>query len=140
MDPDGGPNHLQNYPIVTSSSVSNGVATISGTLNSTPNSKFTVQLFANSADPSIPGQTYLGNTAVATDASGDASFTASFPVASSNVIFDATATNANGETSEYFRNDAPSDLLNISTRMPVLTGDNAAIAGFSVTGSAPRRS
>lgn len=134
QDADYGPNSLQNYPIITSSSISNGSATISGTLNSTPNSPFTVQLFANSRDVSNPGQTYLGSRNVNTDANGDASFTASFPVASSNVIFDATATNASGETSEYFRHEKPSALMNISTRMPVLTGSNAAIAGFIVTG------
>ncbi|MEO7723224.1 MAG: hypothetical protein ABIU29_00820, partial [Chthoniobacterales bacterium] len=33
----------------------------------------------------------------------------------------------------------PSRLLNISTRMQVLTGDNVLIGGFIITGSAPKK-
>ena len=75
--PHAGPNHLQNFPVLTSAVVVGGTTTIAGTLNSTPNATFTVQFFANAAsDPSGfgEGQQYLGQTGVTTDGSGNASF------------------------------------------------------------------
>ena len=51
--------------------------TVEGTLNSTPNTMFRVELFASAAaDPTGfgEGQTYLGATDVTTDAGGNASF------------------------------------------------------------------
>ena len=51
--------------------------TIEGTLNSTPNTNFTLEFFANAElDPSGygEGETFLGSTDVTTDANGDASF------------------------------------------------------------------
>jgi hypothetical protein len=43
-------------------------------------------------------------------------------------MFNATATSAAGDTSEFFYN--PARLMNVSTRLPVQAGDNALIAGF----------
>ena len=127
-DGDTGPNSLQNYPIITGASIANGQATINGTLNSTPNAQFTIQFFADSLSFTTPGQTYLGTTSVITDANGNASFSVAFSISKTNVVFDATATNANGDTSPFFYN--PGRLANISTRLRVQTGDNALIAGF----------
>ena len=133
-DPDTGPNNLQNYPLLTTSSIVNGTVTSNGILNSTPNSGFTIQFFADSRSLTTPGQTYLGSTAVTTDANGDAQFSVRFPIADGNVFINATATNAaNGDTSEFYYN--PPKLVNISTRLRVGTGENVLIAGFVFRGS-----
>jgi hypothetical protein len=132
-DPDTGPNNRQNYPMLTSSSVANGVVTTKGTLNSIANTSFTIQFFADSRNLAAPNQTYLGSTTVTTDGSGNAAFTVSFPLADGNVFITATATNdATGDTSELY--DSVPRLVNISTRLGVQTGDNILIAGFIVRG------
>ena len=76
QDPDPGPNHLQNYPIITSFDVAGAVATVTGTLNSLPNETFRIQLFGtNFIRPNITeGQFFLAEQPVITDANGDASF------------------------------------------------------------------
>ena len=54
---------------------------ITGTLNSAPNTTYTLQFFANpTADPSGygQGQTLIGTTTVTTDTSGNACFAATF--------------------------------------------------------------
>ena len=102
-DVDGGPNGLQNYPIITSASVGGGGTTISGTLQSTPGTLFSIELFANSvADASGfgEGEIFLGTTSVTTDPNGNGTFTFSLPTPLPNSFISATAT-ANGSTSEF---------------------------------------
>jgi len=102
-DADTGPNNKQNYPAI--SSVNSRA--IEGTLNSTPNSRFTIQFFGNDqCDPSGygEGQRYLGSQEVITDASGDVTF--SHPLSghssrSMGQFVTATATDAEGNTSEF---------------------------------------
>ena len=103
-DSDTGANNLQNFPGLTN--VESGPMTlIEGTLNSTPNTPFTVELFANDqCDPSGNGEgaVFLGSTAVGTDGNGDATF--SFTSDTSTTIgqlVTATATDAAGNTSEF---------------------------------------
>ena len=50
----------------------------------------------------------------------------------------ATATDTNGNTSEFSLAPTPK-LLNISTRMQVLTDGNVLIGGFIITGTAPKK-
>lgn len=104
-DADTGPNMLQNFPVLTSVTLSGSTATISGTLNSTPNSTFALDFFASQIWDTThygEGQKYLGSISVTTDASGNASFTATMPgVPSGFNYFAATATDANGNTSEF---------------------------------------
>ena len=101
-DADTGANTLQNFPVLTSAAFGGASTTIKGTLNSTANTTFTVELYDNaSADPSGNGEgkTYLGSTTVTTNASGDGQFTF---VASGNPSFlTATATSPDGNTSEF---------------------------------------
>jgi hypothetical protein len=99
-DPDGGPNGLQNFPVITNVTPGVGVTTIAGTLNSTPSSIFLLQFFSNAAcDPSGngEGQTFLGATTpgtVTTDGGGDVAFSVTVPtVVSGGQIVTATATN-----------------------------------------------
>jgi CSLREA domain-containing protein len=98
------PNLLQNFPVLTR--ILGDGKTITGTLNSLPNtSGFRVEFFANNPDPlnGIPeGQTFLGSTTVATDASGNASFSFTSPVTlTATEKVTATATDPAGNTSEF---------------------------------------
>lgn len=76
-DPDFGPNHLMNFPVIQSVTSTNGSATITYDLDindSEPGATgYRVEFFANdSADPSGhgQGQTYLGSDTVSGDVTG----------------------------------------------------------------------
>ena len=78
-DPDGGPNGLQNFPVLTAGQVSSAqiptAASVTYTLDSTPSTSFLVEVFANdAADPSGFGEgaRFVGSIVLTTDASGDA--------------------------------------------------------------------
>jgi hypothetical protein len=73
LDADVGPNTLQNFPLIASARTSRKATTIKGTLNSTPNKVFTVQLFSNASGDE--GQRFIGQTSLTTDSSGIGSFT-----------------------------------------------------------------
>ena len=100
-DPDGGPNSLQNFPVLTS--VTGG--TIAGSLNSTNNTQFVIELFASpTCDTSNhgEGQMYLGATTanIGTTNNTTFSFTGSAPPA--GWFVSATATDlSNKNTSEF---------------------------------------
>ena len=98
QNPEAGPNHLQNFPIITAATST----TVSGTFNSTPGRTFVLEFFA-SAEPSGQGQTFLGTTTIATNALGDATFTATLGSAiPPNQFVTATATDTTtGDTSEF---------------------------------------
>jgi CSLREA domain-containing protein len=105
-DPDAGPNNFQNIPVLTAAVPDNSNVTLEGQLNSTPNSSFTIEFFANpTCDPSGfgEGQTLLGSTSVTTNENGNAVFSElSFSLAHPEGQFiTATATDANGNTSEF---------------------------------------
>jgi len=127
-DPDGGSNNLQNFPLLTSASTTS----IQGTLNSTPNTTFTIQFFANaSCDPSGngEGQTLVGSSTATTDASCDANFTLPASLSPGQVIT-ATATSPTNDTSEFSQCvaviAATADLSVTKTDSPdpVIRGDN----------------
>lgn len=135
-DADDGPNHLQNFPVIHSVTINNSTLTIAGSLNSAPSTNYRIEFFANDAsDPSGfgEGEIFLGFRNVTTDSNGTVSFNANFPTpAGGQHIVTATATDPNGNTSEF--SASPGQLLNISTRMEVLTGSNVLIGGFIITG------
>lgn len=99
-DTDTGPNRLQNFPVLTSVSAA---GLISGTLNSdTKSSVYPVRLefFANTSCDSSgngEGEVYLGSTTLA--APGNFSFSATLIVGKNFIT--ATATDNNGNTSEF---------------------------------------
>jgi len=140
-DPDTGPNNLQNYPVLTSVTNGGGMTTINGKLNSTANTTFRIEFFANDTiDPTGygEGQTFAGFTDVMTDASGNIAFSHSVPQVAGKPYMTATATDhLNGNTSEF--SAAIGQLLNISTRMKVLTGNSVLIGGFIVGGSGSKQ-
>ena len=105
-DPDCGGNNKQNVPDLTSATSVSGSTAVVGTLNSTPNTGFRIEFFANSVlDPSGhgEGEKFLGSTKVRTDANGDVSFTAILPVKvpASQRFITATATSQISDTSEF---------------------------------------
>ena len=102
-DSDAGPNNLQNFPQLTSASVFLGSTIIQGTLNSTPNTTFTLQFFSNSdCDDSGfgEGKQLIGTRTIQTDAGGNAIISFSFPGQFSLPVT-MTATDPSGNTSEF---------------------------------------
>jgi CSLREA domain-containing protein len=105
-DPDTGANLRQNYPVLNSATAAAATTTVTGTLNSTPNTAFTVELFVSPAcDPSGfgEGQSFLAALAsLSTDANGNATFIVGVSGAIAKGSFvTATATDPNGNTSEF---------------------------------------
>jgi len=104
-DPDKGANLGQNYPVVTSAVSSGGITTVVGTLNSTANATFQVDVFWGPIrDPSLfgEGQVFLGTLSVTTDGSGNVTFSAPFAgTVPAGSWVTATATDAKGNTSEF---------------------------------------
>ncbi len=104
-DSDVGANNRQNFPIITSAKTDSTTTTIQGTLNSTASTQFRIEFFANDkCDPSGngQGQTFLGFTNATTDAFCNASFSFSAPNAAiTGPLITATATDSNGNTSEF---------------------------------------
>ena len=104
-DGDTGPNNLQNYPVLRSLRFSQGNVTIIGSLNSIAGTEYLLQFFANKLGDDSKygeGQKYIGSAKVLTDASGNATFSETFPVYSSwGDTFTATATDPGGSTSEF---------------------------------------
>ncbi len=104
-DADTGANLRQNYPVLYGAMTSSSSTTISGTLNSTANLTFTLDFYGNTTcDPSGhgEGQFYLGSDVAATDGSGNVNFISTLPTgAADNPILTVTATDPNGNTSEF---------------------------------------
>jgi hypothetical protein len=111
-DSDTGNNTRQNFPLITSVVSDSSQTTITGTLNSTPNTAFNIDFYSNAAcDSSGNGEGAkpfgLSFTTVTTDANGNGSFGVAFstllPVGR---VITATATNPAGNTSEFSPCDA----------------------------------
>jgi parallel beta-helix repeat protein len=103
-DFDGGANLGQNYPVITSAKIINGQTVISGTLNSSASSTFTVEFFGTpqcNGSGNGEGKTFAGSTTVATDASGNGSFTFTSGIILQGMVVTATATDTLGNTSEF---------------------------------------
>jgi parallel beta-helix repeat protein len=103
-DGDGGANLLQNYPVLTQAITGSGLA-IRGTLNSTANSIFLLQFFANPACDSTgygEGQIFLGEKTVTTAADCTATFLAVLSNAvPAGYVITSTATDGANNTSEF---------------------------------------
>ena len=124
---------MQNFPVLTSATASNGNITLSGTLNSIPNTTFRVEFFDNTAlDPSGngEGQTYLNFVVnVTTDAAGNANFT-SPPLTATGAIV-ATATNlATNDTSEFSQ---PSPGLLQFSNPAYTVNEDGTVVGTAIT-------
>jgi len=148
-DGDGSPNNLQNYPVLTSAS-SNGSTAIGGLLNSTPNTTFSIQFFANEgcdASGFGEGQTYLGSENVLTEGDGNKLFAVSLLTSvPTDHFITATATDPYSNTSEFSNCiPVPSEpVLGINKEWQDLNGGDALpgdtllyTINYSNTGDAP---
>jgi uncharacterized repeat protein (TIGR01451 family) len=127
QDPDAGPNELQNYPVITSATVSGPNVTVNGTLNSTPLTTFDVQIFRNAVG-TCGARTLQATLNVTTDAAGDATFNTSFPGTFGGTI-SATATNPANSTSEV----SPCTLITSATQPDITIDDVPQAEGNSGT-------
>ena len=95
---------MQSYPVLASATVNGGQTVITGTLNSQASKAYHLQFFADTfCDPSGHGEAryYVGDAAVTTDASGNASFAAVLGVAiPAGLTLAATAIDPDHNTSE----------------------------------------
>jgi titin len=105
LDADDGPNRLQNFPVILAASSTRTKMVLEGTLHSTANATFTLDFYANPACDELgygEGEQYLGWTTVSTGGDGNAAFTATLSVAAApGWIITATATDSDGNTSEF---------------------------------------
>lgn len=104
-DTDSGPNDLQNFPVLASAISSSNGTTVTGSLNSTPNSSFRIEFFSNTACDASgngEGKTYLGFTTVTTNATCTAPINFTLPiVVPVGEFITTTATSTTNNTSEF---------------------------------------
>jgi RHS repeat-associated protein len=100
-----GPNGLQNYPTISAVQVTPGSIEVTGTLNSLPNTSYSVDFYANliaGVAGAAPGQTYLGSAQVLTDSQGNGGFDVKLAASKANGgVITCTATDPAGDTSEF---------------------------------------
>jgi CSLREA domain-containing protein len=150
FDSDSGPNDLQNFPEINVATAG-PTNTIGGNLHSTPDQTFTIEFFAstscNAVTPSDygEGQMYLGSASVSTDGNGDTPFIFNPSSLTAGQVVTATATDANGNTSE-FSQCFPVTPANASPTITAATGlsrqqgspqSNSIIATVNDTESGP---
>lgn len=143
-DGDTGANNLQNFPVLSSATTNAGYTTVTGSLNSTPSITFDVDLFVSpSCDSSGhgEGETFLKTVQITTDPGGNGLFSETF-VSVENQFVTATATDPNGNTSEFSAcqavREAQADLALTKTAPPgrAPTGRNLTYT-LTVTNSGP---
>ena len=128
-----GPNNLQNFPVLTAVAASGAGAFVHGSLNSTPNTTFQIDLYDSpNADPSGfgEGKTYLSSISVKTDAGGNGSFSARLPDGLPvNSYLAATATDPADNTSEFSKclQFVPASAVALS--FGVTTSSNSVLVG-----------
>lgn len=105
-DFDTGGNRLQNFPSLISAVTTGSTLVVQGTLDSSPNDQFTVEIFASplcDASGFGEGVAFIGSTPVTTDGAGHATFSLTLPaVVAVGATATATATRlSTGDTSEF---------------------------------------
>ena len=140
-DVDTGVNDLQNHPEISVAVAAGEQTAVVGELDSTPDSDFRVEVFADAGDPQDfgEGRDFLGSFEVTTDAAGLAPFATTVGASAAGDEISATATelSAGGDplsTSEFGRNSEaqPCDVPG-SSADDVLTGNGATsdvVCGF----------
>lgn len=124
-DSDVGTNGRQNFPVLTSVLSTPIDTTVTGTLNSLPNTTYTIDLYTNDgADPSGFGEgaTYLGSAIVLLGATGTANFGVVLPtVVTPGTVVTATATDGAGSTSEFSADVTATDAQASTTTTTTVT-------------------
>lgn len=140
-DGDTGPNNLQNYPVITGATATSHETKVQGSLNSSPNTSFRVEFFANAEpDPSGfgEGETYLGAASVTTGANGEVSFDVTVPTAAPAGSFvTTTVTDPAGNTSEFSGQSAPVVLSVIEVAIDIKPGSNPNSINLGSNGAVP---
>ncbi len=144
--PISGANDAQNFPVLASVVSVGGKTTVAGSLNGAAGTSYSIQFFASpAADPSGYGQgrTFLGSATVATDPSGNKSFSAVLPVAiAAGQVVTATATDPNGNTSEFARDvtvDATQATLTAGVASATFRQAVTFVAAVAARPGCPRR-
>ena len=104
LDPDYGPNNGQNFPTVTDATTAAGNVTVAGFLESEASKQYRVEYFVSpdcEASGFGEGQHYIGFQNVSSNASGKAVLGTSLPTAYVSGFVTATATDPDGNTSEF---------------------------------------
>ena len=134
-----GPNNYQNYPVLTLATSDGSTTRVKGTLASTINTGFNIEIFASPiCDPTAfgEGRTFLGAFPVTTDSSGEASFDQTFPTARvEGEGVSATATNLSSNDTSEFSYCRPVSTANINwlgATPLTLTPTGAATAGATI--------
>ncbi len=99
-DSDMGANFLQNYPVITSASVSGAQIDVDWTLDTMKSRTVRIEFFGTTCDPSGygEGRTYLGSVTGTTDNKGHAADTTTVTAPASGELVTATATILGGST------------------------------------------
>jgi parallel beta-helix repeat protein len=140
-DGDTGPNNLQNWPELSKATSDVASTTITGRLDSTPSTTFRLEFFSSSVvDPSGngEGEIYLGFDTVTTNGGGNVNFNIVMPFATAvGYVITATATDPNGNTSEFSNAEIVSDPYTISgTVYEDINGDASLADALTLAGVA----
>lgn len=103
-DPDTGPNHKQNFPVLTNAVFTTSNLVVQGTFNSEPSRTYRLDFYANLAcdfTGNGEGKHWLGSAIVMTGANSNALFSVNLPFAPEGEFITTTATDSNGNTSEF---------------------------------------
>jgi hypothetical protein len=133
-----GPNLLQNFPTLTSVSLTETGTTIIGNLNAPPNRTYLVEFFGSTAcDPSGfgEGEFGLGSTTVMTGPDCLGTFEAKFARIALGLFVTATATDPAHNTSEFSACRQAVELISTPTRTPTRTP--TAMPTVTVTSNVP---
>jgi hypothetical protein len=123
-DVDAGPNMTQNYPVIQAA---HGTV-ISGVLSSQGNKTYTIQVFDNSSCDPVAGEGKIlfGETQATADGNGTAHFSVSCAAVRPGRFYTATATDEDGNTSEFSPCFAP-----------VITATGEMPSRFALHGNVP---
>jgi hypothetical protein len=143
-DGDDGENGLQNFPVITAATSNGNNVGVTGTLNSVPNQRFRLEIFAGpDCDPSGNGEgaIFVSAFIINTDENGDSSFNAFSPFDGVPAGYFLTATVSletsvdTSETSEFsscVQIEAPTSGLNCtiySLPLSPMAGENVIAFG-----------
>lgn len=147
LDADEGPNRLQNRPELT---FANTAGVLEGSLHSSPGRTYTIELFLSAACSSAGGNVadrFLQTFDVTTDAQGNAGFAQianqpPFGALQQGDVLTATATDADGNTSELSECVSVADTLPVTLTLPSYPGrvpamDRTLDAAVDVSGGGP---
>jgi hypothetical protein len=140
-DADGGANRLQNWPILGSAVTTAGRTAIVGTLNSTPNTAFTIEFYGNfTTDPSGHGEgaVRLGEVIATTDGNGNATFSLAAAATLADFVSATATDNTSLETSEFSTNVAnqrPFSIIPVTSNAP--SGKNTLAEAIFIAETTP---